>query len=317
MRLQKFVMDAIEAMGGVVVQTEYALCEAMLPEQWNRIFQGRTECRLAFDFEVAEENPGAEFVTFGSYIFEEILSAVRQYAVGSVRYADIESPSLHDSTGKIRKFLNLDSGHVMVKDEQVRYALWVELCFRATFISDERVEEFDRVWIDMDRGIVDPDMTSQKELLPFGDSPLQEQLPLANAIDLGEAMLTGYQHMKKKAESTGTILTDRHVLETEIRRITNYYDELTAETIKRSQRKGLSEAKVKELLDKVEATKLEKNKQLHDIEEKYTVRTEVELDHGLLYYVPVIIYQVETEFRRQAQQWQIRYNPLLKSFSVI
>ena len=319
MDLQKFVMEAIEAMGGAVVQTEYALCEAIVPDQWKEIFQGRTECLLAFDFEVAEENPAAEFVTFGSYIFEQIVALVRRRPVSGIRYVDIERPTLHAPLEKIKRHLKDEAGAMQLKSERQVLGAWVEFSFRIHYVSDEKEETFEQVWINLNNGHVDEQMQAHKDFIPYAasPSPLLEGLALPDTAGLSSALLTAYRHAKQLANRGLNRRMRQEELDKEFKRITDYYDDLAAEMTKRGERRGLSAEKVKELADKADAIRLEKAKQLDDIKRKYTVRSEVGLDHGLLYFAPVIAYTVEIEFRKQRKQLHLQYNPLLKQFTVL
>lgn len=318
MELQKFVMNAIEAMGGAVVQTEYALCEAIVPDQWKGIFQGRTECLLAFDFEVAEENPAAEFVTFGSYIFEQIVSNVRSYAASGVRYVDIERPALHNPLEKIKRYLKEESGAIQLKSERPAIGLWVEFSFRIQYVSDEKETTFKQIWVNLNSGCVDEEMRSHKDFIPYAQSPSPSltELPLLDSPVLSLALLTAYDHVKQLAGRGLDRRMRQEELDKELRRITDYYDDLSAEMAKRGERKGLSADKMKEHSDKAEAILAEKAKQMDDIRSKYSVRTEIELDHGLLYFVPVIDYTVEIEFRKKHKQIPLQYNPFLKKFDM-
>ncbi|GBF73558.1 hypothetical protein PA598K_01857 [Paenibacillus sp. 598K] len=312
MRLQQFVMDAIEAMGGVVVQTEYALCEVMLPEQRRGILQGRGEGVLAFDYEVAEEHPEAEFVTFGSYLFEQLIAAVQTMAVSGVRYADVERWQVQDPLAKLRKRLP-EQGQYTLISEREALAAWAVYAYRVAYVADDREEVYEQLWVDMATGAVDEEMAIAAQQLPYRSEP-STQLPLADALPLTESFLRGYRYMRERAEREGSRRTAGLQLDREIARINDYYDALIQENAKRSQRKGLSEAKLAELATKEAAIRLEHEKQLRDIESKYTVRAELALDYGLLYYVPVTEYTVSREYRKQTELYRLRYNPILKTF---
>lgn len=80
MQLQQFVTETVENLGGMVMPVEYALCHVLIPETYASYFQNKTEHKLSFDFEVAQENPDSEFVTFGSYVLEQLLAIVRDKA---------------------------------------------------------------------------------------------------------------------------------------------------------------------------------------------------------------------------------------------
>ena len=89
MQLQSFVTEVIESLGGVVIPVEYALCQVLVPDSYKEYFQNKTELELAFDFEVFEENPQSEFVTFGSYVLDQVLLLANQKAMSTLRFAEV------------------------------------------------------------------------------------------------------------------------------------------------------------------------------------------------------------------------------------
>lgn len=317
MKLQKFVIDVIEAMGGMVIQTEYALCEAIIPEERKEIFQGRTECLLAFDFEVAEENPDAEFVTFGSFIFEQLITFVELHTLSNIRSVEVEHRNLHDPLGKIQRFLDRKNSRIKLLDERLVTTVWVVFAFRVGYVSDEKEQEFQQIWMDLSKGEIDLEMHLIRGIIPYSDKPMEESPPLASNIDLTSALLNAYKYVRQLAEQGREQRMRRGELEREVQRISEYYGELVDETVKRSERKGLTDEKKEELLGKVNTIQAEKEKQLREMESKYTVRVEATLDHGLLYFVPLTEYLIQIEDRKEHEKMRLRYNPLLKKFSIL
>lgn len=316
MNLQKFVTDVIEAIGGIVIPLEYALCQVMVPESYRDLFQGRTEMGLAFDLEVAEENPQAEFVTFGSYLFEQMIALVHRHAVSTIRFADIDTPMLSGALDKIRRFLNKENGVFSLSSERIVTGVWASFAFRVAYVSDEKEEEFKQVWIDMNRGAVCEDMLQKHHLIPYVDRPTHFP-PVTCPLNMASALRLAYTHVKHQAESTRRKRARQMEMEREIRRITDYYADLSEETIKRSGRKGLSEDKRQELHDKSQSIELEQQKQIREIENNYNVRAETALDHGILVMVPLLEYVVSIRNRNVQRDVKLHYNPILKQFCVI
>jgi hypothetical protein len=316
MNLQKFVTDVIEALGGIVIPQEYALCQVMVPESFRDLFQGRTELELAFDFEVAEENPQAEFVTFGSYLFEQMIALVQRQAIGTIRFADIDTPVLSGALDKIRRFLDKENGVFSLCSERTVTGVWAAFAFRVAYVSDEKEEEFSQVWVDLNRGEVCEDMMRQHHLVPYVDRPVHFS-PITCPMDVASALKVAYGHVKRRAETGRRQRVRQEELNREIRRITDYYEELVRETIKRSERKGLSEQKKQELHDKAQSIGLEQQKQLLEIKDKYSVRTEVGLDHGIMVLVPLLEYVVSIRHRHAQKEVTLHYNPVMKRFFMI
>jgi hypothetical protein len=316
MNLQKFVTEVIEALGGIVIPLEYALCQVMVPESHRDLFQGRTELELAFDFEVAEENPQAEFITFGSYLFEQMVALVQRHAIGTIRFADIDPPVLSGALDKIRRFLDKETGVFSLCSERAVTGVWAAFAFRVAYVSDEKEEEFRQIWVDLNRGEICEDMLEHHHLVPYVDRPVHFG-PVTCPMDTTSALQVAYSQVKRQAEEGKRQRGRQEELDREIRRITDYYDELERETNRRSERKGLSEQKKLELFDKAQSIGLEKQKQLAEIKDKYNVRTEAIVDHGILVLVPLLEYVVSIRHRHAQKEIKLHYNPVMKRFIII
>ncbi|CAB3389521.1 OmpH family outer membrane protein [Kyrpidia spormannii] len=317
MELQKLVTTAIEAMGGIVVPVEYALCQVVVPEEYKDLFQGRDELEVAFDFEVAEENPQAEFVTFGSYLFDQIMGFVRRQAVSTVRFADIDPPALSGPLDKIRRFMAEERGTLTLRSERPVMGAWAVFSFRIGYVSDEKEEEFCRVWVDMTRGALDEDMGRSADGVPYADTPVHALPVVVARTDVPGTFRLALEQVTEVGQRGRLQRVRQAELERERKRIVDYYDELSREIVKRSGRKGLTEEKRKELLDKARSVELERQKQLAEIEKKYDIRVEPVLDHGVVVMAPLLEYVVSISERRVEKEFTVYYNPILKRFSVI
>lgn len=316
MNLQKMVTDVIEALGGIVIPLEYALCQVVVADTHRDLFQGRTELLLAFDFEVAEENPQAEFVTFGSYLFEQIIALVQRNAISTIRFADIDKPVLSGALDKIRRFLDKENGVFSLCSERSVTGVWAAFAFRIAYVSDEKEEEFKQVWVDLNRREVCEDMMRQHHLVPYIDNLIHFS-PVTCPLDMASALKVAYGHVKLQAEMGRQQRVREEELDRETQRITDYYEELAREMVKRSGRKGLSEQKKQELLEKANTIGLEQQKQLLEIEDKYTVRIEAGLDHGILVMAPLLEFVVSISHRHVQKEVTLHYNPILKRFFII
>jgi hypothetical protein len=65
---RSFVTAYLERAGAVLEEAGYELLEVLLPE--GLPFKDQEELLLAFDYEVAQENPKAIFVTYGSLFLD-------------------------------------------------------------------------------------------------------------------------------------------------------------------------------------------------------------------------------------------------------
>lgn len=313
MQLQQFVTETIEELGGIVIPVEYALCQVLIPKDYASFFQNKTELTLAFDFEVAQENPNAEFVTFGSFILEQLLTIVHQNATCTLRFAEIERLKLGNPLKKITEFLANRQGKITILEEQSVLGVWAVFGYNVTFVADERIESVEQVWVNLQTNEIDLFMKQEQNRIVYKQTPLYTY-PISGSIDILQALNAATKYVQSLVEKQKSEQSNRLILEKDVERITNYYSELLVENEKRSNRKGLSEDKVKEIKTKSEAIKLERDKQLQEIYNKYNGQIELNLDNGMLYFVPILEYKIEVVFRGDAKEQKLYYNPVTKSF---
>lgn len=313
MQLQQFVTETLESLGGAVMPVEYALCHVLIPEDYAPYFQNKTELELSFDFEVAQENPDSEFVTFGSYVLEQILELVHEKAKTATRYAVIDRLELGNPEKKISKFLQDEQGKLELKKERPVFGIWAVFHYHIALVADERIETTEQVWINLLTNEFDPKTQEQQNRIMYQERT-SDAYPIPAAIDMEGAYQAATEHVKATGEQQKREHVDEREMTRDIDRITSYYDALVAENDKRATRKGLSDEKQTEILQKSETIKLERDKQLQEIYNKAKGEVEISLDHAILYFIPLLEYQTALEFRGDKQQLTICYNPVTKGF---
>jgi len=312
-QLQQFVTETIEELGGIVIPVEYALCQVLIPKDFASFFQNKTELTLAFDFEVAQENPNAEFVTFGSFILEQLLKIVHLNATCTLRFAEIERLKLGNPLKKVAEFLADGHRKLTILEEQPVLGVWVVFGYNVTFVADERIESVEQVWVNLLTNEIDLLMKQEQNRIVYKQTPFYTY-PITGSIDILQALNAATKYVQSLVEQQKSEQSNRLILEKDVERITNYYSELLVENEKRSNRKGLSEDKVKEIKTKSEAIKLERDKQLQEIYNKYNGQIELNLENGILYFIPILEYTIEIVFRGEAKEQKLYYNPVTKSF---
>jgi hypothetical protein len=315
LKLQNFVTDVIEALGGLVIPVEYALCQVIVPDEFKDIFQGRTELELAFDFEVAEENPQAEFVTFGSYLFEQIMLLANTKAVSTLRFVEVDRLSLANPLEKIQRFLQHSFGKITLLAERNVIGVWAAFVFKVRYISEEKEEEVREVWMNLSNGMMCAEMPQNQQRIVYRTQPI-DPYPLPSDFSITSSFIKAYLIMKEQAAVSRKQRVNSSELAREVRRIKDYYADLAGEMTKRSERKSLTDQKKEEYKIKLQSIELEKEKQLREIESKYSVDTEVVLDHTILYFVPQIEFTVQIDFRNEQKAKILHYNPILKQLAV-
>lgn len=311
MELQQFVTEVIEAAGGLVIPVEYALCQVLVPEKYKNIFQGREELVLAFDFETAQENPEAEFVTFGSYLLDQLIQLARSKAVCILRYGIVDRLMLFNPEEKIRRYINAERAEVKVLEERPVMGMWIAFVFRIGYISDERTEEVRKLWIDLITGEPSPGM--ERINVFYEEKPLYIY-PVPETLEVNDAFQKAYGQVKDEAAAKAQKLAEENMLDKEIERITDYYEDLQEENKRRMERKGISEERIAELVSKGKALIVERDRQIKEMAEKYMVNTEILLEHGIIYAIPRMEYRVRISRRGEMEELKLYYNPLLKEF---
>lgn len=313
--LQRFVTEVIEALGGIVEPVEYALCQVLIPENYQSYFQGKSELTLAFDFEVAQENPEAEFVTFGSYTLEQVRTLAGQTAVSTLRFAEVHRIAPGNSTQKIRDVLDT-RGKIEIASERPIMGIWALFQFQVAYVSDEKYEEPEQVWVDLLTGNVSSAMKNHQNEIIYEKEPLYPY-PIPATPDFSCALKEAFQQIHREAENHKQEWIHNIQLEKDLQRIQTYYEELAAENEKRANRANLSTDKLQDIHDKTDSIQLEKEKQVTEIKDKYNIDVEVTLDHGILYFIPEYEYDIRIDFRGSEKQQTLHYNSITKSFTLL
>lgn len=313
LEIQRFVTTVIESMGGIVEPLEYALISVLIPEEYSSIFQGRTELVLSFDFEVAEEHPDSEFITTGSYLLEEMVGFASEKAVTTVRHVIVDQLVLSNPSEKIKKYFNMEREQVDVTDLKEVMGCYVEFNFKVGYTSDERIEETREVWINLLTGKIDSKMMKNKSRI-FYTREVEKNYPVCICKEILDAFDESYRYIKEEAQKSSSLRINKMELEKELKRITQYYDELLRENSKKMDRKGVSEERIGELKEKAAALKLEMERQQKEMEYKHSLKIDISLEYGILYFVPLIEYHVNIRAKGVSRADVIYYNPVLKEF---
>ncbi len=315
MRLQKFVTAVIEALGGIVVPLEYGLCHVLIPDEYKEYFLDKTELYLSFDFEVAQENPESEFINFGSYLLENLLELARKKAVSNLRFAEVDRLTMTNALKKINLVMADVPGEKEIIRERPIMGVWAAFNFRVTYIADEKAEEIRQQWVNLLTGEPDDEIQKQQSNIFFGQQPVHNY-PVPVELDIVAGFEQAFRLVKQLATQTGEKLLSTKDLRKDVDRIQNYYAELAKENAQKMTRKGITEERKQELAAKLIAIQAECQKQIREINNKYAVKTEVILDHGILYFIPQIEYGIKIVFRKSQQEATVDYNPVLKKFRV-
>jgi len=309
MDLQQYVTEVIEAAGGLVMPVEYALCYALIPEEMKEIFHGREEASLAFDYETAQENPESEFVTFGSYLLDSLMRYPSKKAISLLRYAVIDKIGVSNPEDKIMRKLNLRRAGFKIVKEQSVLSPWILFTLKTVYTSDEIIEQIEKIWVDTVRGTF---VEHMEDFGIFYNTELKSDLMVPDTLEIKDAYKTAYDVIKKKAEAKAKRLSADKKLGREIERITDYYEDLQEENTRRMERKGISEQRIAELKDKSASLVLERDHQIREMTAKYSVKAEVYLENGVIYFIPEKEYTINITDKGMAGERKLYYNHIIK-----
>ena len=288
MDVAQLTTTIFEVMGAAVEFTEYALAQVLIPEQYKHRFNGKTEILLAFDYEVAEENPEAEFVTFGSEMLETLLDISISEPKSDIQYVIIDRIKITNPVEKITNFLQhtlQGRFSVEILSQRPVMGVWAGFTFRTKFISNESFEENRIIWVNMITEKLD---TLLPEATLFFEKEPIHRYPYAKIGSFSKAYELALTHMDKIAKEISKATLPVASINQETERLKSYYEELIAENQRRLFRKGVTAEKQADIAKKEEALRFEMNRQIHEIKETMIPTPVINIEHGITLHIPII-----------------------------
>jgi len=313
--IQDFVVRTLESFGALVEQKGYALVEALIPDCLAEKFNGKNLLDLAFDYEVARENPGSRFVTFGSFILDK----VTELALSKGRVVECFIPvEKLDISPRIREMVQ--EAIYFTKCRPPRLKSWVayEHCyyrfnFHAIYHCDENQEEILPVLVDMSTGRQDDEvqqlLDEMEKVLPA--EKRQYILPQAPAISESDAYALACAAAKSRiGEATERINLAQAVLKNrEMARVARFYED-TIKELEKKLSKTQDEKRADRIKKQIEAARSDKNRRCRDVEEKYSVDAVVSLDSMVMYRLPKLHLNLEIQQKDEFFNFEVIYNTL-------
>ncbi|OAA83196.1 hypothetical protein [Clostridium ljungdahlii] len=312
--LQVFVTKFFDTLGAAVEEVEYALIYVVIPEEYEDVF-GKTELKLCFDYEVYLENPDYEFVTFGSFILDKIINLSFEYSRVSIRYVLVDNLNVTEPEKKIKDFLNKDRCNIEIIEQDKGINYFAKYSFKINYISDNIVEEFENVVIDMNNVCVSKSFSENLSSIFYETKP-QYDYPLNCSVDFLEGFKKSVKQIKCISKSNANNFANISAKDKEIERINEYYQSLKIEAEKRMKRKNLSQEKINEYKHKIKLYDIEKNRQLNEIIERYNVKSEIIFQNTVVYAVPIIYFRYKLTSRNEpdGQLGSCYFNKITKTW---
>lgn len=316
--LERFVVDALRRQGAIAELDGDSTLDVLLPDDLARTLASPAELHVAFDPEVAAERPDSTFITYGSPLLDGLIARTLDDDRVFPSYSSLRAFSLPPQI--------LDQVHaavLLVKSRPPALAdhstyLYKDVCFvfRATYESDERVEEEVAVLVTGD-GHPASDLLAtyrrhvwetRRDDSPAATLPLGASLPIATLYDTarqeaGAAVTRRAEDLLHESQPG----RDRERLQ-----MLTYYGKIVDQLAERQRQlesqTDVSSERIQRAHDRLEAARLDRERRLADLDVKYAIEPAVALDHVRVYYVPKAVLDLRVQQRAATLPYQMVYN---------
>ena len=311
LNLRSFVTGFLERSGAVVEESGYGLLETLLPDQLAAHFG--EQMLLAFDYEVARENPAAAFITYGSPLLDSMARLAAGYGQYTVQYCP--EPGFNQNRRFEREIAEtlefLRCRPPVVSYQWLADHIFWCFYFRAVFHSYEKTEELLPVVMDGYTGLAVPDFDHWWSNIMPADEP-QYKLSAAESRPLPELYATASREAGIQAEKKAASLQSQAAgqIDREMKKIAGYYGQTLREMERKIAAAAEDKAKRERLEKQMAATRADWRRREKDILERYSVEVELFLDHLVACHLPRLHIKLELQHRDRLLNIIVLYNPL-------
>jgi hypothetical protein len=280
--LEEFLLEYVEAAGGVWQAVEPQVYDAMLPPGVEESIGLATTAgvfRFTLDPEALADYPSAQLMAFGNPLLDRIFEQAQ--ALGQVAQVYLSDFNLapHDLPATVRRSLQVPPGiEVRSAAPRIYHFASALFWFQVTLISDEKVQDIFSIGIDrffgrLTRTLEDTLRSaalSETRSYPYPDAPHR---PLRRV----------YQLAREEAARTVTVKAHSHLaelqqyLQREVQRLTDYFSDLRAELGDR-QTRAVAKGEVAAPFEaQRQALDREEQAQLADLRHKLALRVQIKL----------------------------------------
>lgn len=311
LNLHSFVTGFLERSGSVLEESDYGLVETLLPDQL--AFHWGEQMVLAFDYEVARENPQAAFITYGSPLLDTMARLAADYGRFTVQYC----PELNFNQNRrfdreiVDKLEFLRCRPPVVSYQWLADHVFWCLHFRAVFHSYEKTEELLPVVIDGYTGLVAPDFHYWwSSIMPAGEP--QYKLSVAESRSLHELYDAARREAGIQAGKKAAALQSQAAgqIDREMKKIASYYGQTLQEIEKKMVAATEDKTKSERLEKQMAATRADWRRREKDVLERYSVEVELILDHIVACHLPRLHIKLELQHKDRLLNTIVLYNPL-------
>ncbi|MBI5880433.1 MAG: hypothetical protein HZB53_22510 [Chloroflexi bacterium] len=270
--LEQFLLDYVEAIGGLTDPIEPQVYAVLLPDS-------DTPRRVAFDPDALAEHPTAQLLTFGSTLLDEWLAQAHMRGRIAIAFLDDFNVRPHRLEQRLSRELTLpDSLSLQVQSVRPLYVSHAIFWFEATFISDEKEQALYSLALDRTYGrpvrhldaLLAGERLADLRRWAFPDAP---------ARPLDECYRSAVQGVGRTLSAE--INTRRHQLQHQVadqsERMRRYYTDLRDELGERIAKSVGSGAETESLRLRLSALDRERALRLDDLHRKTVLRVQLRL----------------------------------------
>lgn len=292
--LKDFCQEYFRVMGCLVEPTPDSAYEVVLPDEAASFFKQNTYLKVSFIPGITIEDRRVEFLTYGS----PILSGVIESAVHFGRTARVFATGLSLKKGNISSRI-LQEYHL--HPDRVRFSSifsamvgYLLLYYKISYLSDEKREYLYPVAVDLFSGAINNDIFNRQDYFFLEKEP-DVTLPHHIKVSAPVAHQIACQYFGDRVKQSLESLVERarHKKNREIERVNKFFEQSILELKIRLEKLAPDDHRRSILLQKIDSIKIDQQRKIVDLDNKYTYRLRGELVSAMLLMQPKIYYQFE------------------------
>lgn len=339
--VQSLVLETLDMLEAAVDVVDLGVYDVLL--------SGDEFRRITFDAEIAQERDDCELVTYGTPFLESMIEAAKIRGRLQVRQLEsrAEPPqNLEDKVAKLAHFVKCKPPKINQTWTEEGFLLWCQ--FVVTFHGDEVVEALMTTLTDLqtlgdltpfiptldvhwftvgvgengghgaDRDMEHPGLAHQGRGQVSTDHPYEGLQSVSVPYRLADGLAWAVNSLAPTIEQEMMKIRseNRTQLEDELGKSRHYY--LTTLSKLEKQFYSTTDAEKKSRLkQKIEATKLDRDRRMEDISRAYEVTAEVHLDQAILYRVPMVCVRAHLQQRMAIFPYVFRYYPFASAWGPV
>ena len=309
--VQDFTAAYLRRAGALAEPAGYALLDVLLPDELSAQFE-QDQLLLAFDYEVAEENPGSVFVTHGSPLLDKVVGlTTKGYGRVTALFRSGSAPALpRNFTQKLEKVELLRCRTPKVSLAWAEEVAFFGYYFRAVYRSHEKSEDMLEVILNGSTGQEQPEFAQWWQRVVPAETP-EYDLPRAPDWPADKLYAAACRAAEKKAlAGAETVLAGAAGLkQRELAKLAGYYADLESALQKKLH--GVSDKDKQARLEKqLAATRADRERREKDVLERHGVEVDIHLDHVVIYKLPCLRVKLEVQHKDTMLNFTVLYNPL-------